>query len=431
MKIEQRPLDAVTPYAGNPRRIPAAAVRAVAQSIERYGFRQPIVVDAEGVVIVGHTRLQAAKQLGLKTVPVHVADLTPEQAAAYRLGDNRTGELAKWDDQALAAELTALVAATSMDVAAVSEMTAFDTRELDRLLGRSKGQTDPDEVPDPPELITKPGDLWRLGRHRLMCGDATDSECTKQLMDGALADVLFTSPPYGNQREYTTGDVDWDPLMRGVFSDLPMDEGGQILVNLGLIHHKNEWQPYWESWIEWMRSQGWRRFGLYVWDQGPGLPGDWNGRLAPSFEFVFHFNRKSERPNKIIPCQGAGDPVPHTKRGLRNKDGTLRTWTQVGQRTQDHRIPDNVIRVTRHKTHDDYTSAHPAVFPVDLPAFMMDTYSHDGAVVYEPFCGSGTTLIAAERQHRACYALEIEPRYVDMAVARWEAYTGQQAERAS
>ncbi|MFO2171358.1 hypothetical protein QOU18_29160, partial [Pseudomonas aeruginosa] len=101
--------------------------------------------------------------------------------------------------------------------------------------------------------------------------------------------LCFTSPPYGNQRDYTSGGItDWDGLMRGVFAHLPMAGDGQVLVNLGLIHRDNEVIPYWDAWLGWMRSQGWRRFAWYVWDQGPGMPGDWQGRLAPSFEFVFH-----------------------------------------------------------------------------------------------------------------------------------------------
>ena len=107
-------------------------------------------------------------------------------------------------------------------------------------------------------------------------------------MGGEEADVCFTSPPYAQQRDYKTGPQDWDALMQGVFSILPVNHGAQVLVNLGLVHHDGEWLPYWDGWIEWMRAAGWRRFGWYVWDQGPGLAGDWNGRLAPSHEFVFH-----------------------------------------------------------------------------------------------------------------------------------------------
>jgi DNA modification methylase len=122
-------------------------------------------------------------------------------------------------------------------------------------------------------------------------------------MDGEEADICFTSPPYAQQRDYKTGPQDWDALMQGVFSILPMKHGAQVLVNLGLVHHDGEWLPYWDGWIEWMRSAGWRRFGWYVWDKGFALPGDWNGRLAPSHEFVFHFNRVAEYPRPSTPTR--------------------------------------------------------------------------------------------------------------------------------
>jgi DNA modification methylase len=136
------------------------------------------------------------------------------------------------------------------------------------------------------------------GGHRLLCGDATIASDVERLMDGEEAEICFTSPPYAQQRDYKTGPQDWDALMRGVFSILPVKHGAQVLVNLGLVHHDGEWVAYWDGWIEWMRSAGWRRFGWYVWDKGFALPGDWNGRLAPSHEFVFHFNRVAEHPRK-------------------------------------------------------------------------------------------------------------------------------------
>ncbi len=205
--------------------------------------------------------------------------------------------------------------------------------------------------------------------------------------------------------------------MRGVFAELPVGDNAQVLVNLGLIHRDNEWQPYWQAWLDWMREQGWRRFGLYVWDQGPGLPGDWNGRLAPAFEFVFHFNRTARKPNKIVPCKWAGH-INDAHGGIRNKDGHVGEWTHAGQGVQDTRIPDSVIRVMRHKARGIETE-HPAVFPVALPEFVMRSYSDERAMVYEPFAGSGTSVIAAERAGRQIRAIELAPQYVDVALRRW------------
>jgi DNA modification methylase len=262
--------------------------------------------------------------------------------------------------------------------------------------------------------------LWCFGDHRLLCGNSTDSAAIARVMNGERASLLFTSPPYANQREYTTGGIgDWDALMDGVFRHLPsvMAEDGQVLVNLGLIHRDNEWQPYWTGWLDWMRDAGWRRFGFYVWDQGPGLPGDWNGRLAPAFELLFHFNKKARKPNKIVPCKWAGH-INDSHGGMRSKDGTVGEWTHSGQGVQDMRIPDNVLRITRHKARGIETE-HPAVFPIALPEFVMRAYSEEEDIVFEPFSGSGTTIVAGERTGRRVRAVELAPEYVDLALLRW------------
>ncbi|MBZ0268684.1 site-specific DNA-methyltransferase [bacterium] len=268
-----------------------------------------------------------------------------------------------------------------------------------------------------PANLARRGDLWLMGNHHLLCGDSTDLSAVARVMNGERAALVFTSPPYGNQRDYTTGGVgDWDALMRGVFVALPVTDSAQVLVNLGLVHRENEWQPYWQAWLDWMREQGWRRFGFYVWDQGPGLPGDWNGRLAPAFEFVFHFNRTARKPNKIIPCKWAGH-VNDTHGGIRHKDGHIGEWTHAGQGVQDTRIPDNVIRITRHKGRGIETE-HPAVFPVALPEFVMRAYSGDGDIIYEPFAGSGSSIIAGERTGRRVRVIELAPEYVDLTLVR-------------
>jgi hypothetical protein len=296
-----------------------------------------VLVDERGEIIAGHGRLLAAQSLGLETVPTIVrAGLTEAQKAALRLADNRIALNAGWDEALLAAELAKLQDAGEIDLA----LTGFASDEIDRLLAGldppapdaaapgspaaaspAVSTSEQEEVEDPadaePETprqaVTQPGDLWLLGEHRLLCGDSTDAASVARVMADDRAALLFTSPPYANQREYTTGNQreyttggvsDWDALMRGVFRHLAtaMAPAGQVLVNLGLIHRDGEWQPYWQGWIDWMRTQDWRRFGVYALDQGPGLAGNWNGRLTPTFKLLFHFNRVARQTNKIVPC---------------------------------------------------------------------------------------------------------------------------------
>lgn len=417
------PLDRLVPYARNPRTHSPEQVSQIAASIVEFGFLNPILVDTDAGIIAGHGRLQAAKQLSLAHVPVVVLDhLTEAQKRAYVIADNKLALNAGWDEEALAAEMHALNG-ERFDLS----LTGFDEAEIDRLLAplddedtNSEGKDDAEEdVPDlPKRRVARAGDVWHIGQHRLLCGDSTDASAIARLMDCEQASLLFTSPPYGNQRNYTTGGIaDWDALMRGVFSVLPLQDDGQVLVNLGLIHKDGEWQPYWYGWIDWMRAQGWRRFGWYVWDQGPGLPGDWNGRFAPSFEFVFHFNKTSRKPNKIVPCKWAGHVLHEDEGGLRAKDGTVGKWTHAEQPVQAMRIPDNVIRVTRHKARGVETE-HPAVFPVKLVSFVLEAYSDKNDICYEPFCGSGTSIIAAEQTGRRMRAVEIAPEYCDVTLER-------------
>lgn len=437
LNVEYRKVETLIPYARNPRTHTDEQVAKIAASIVEYGWTNPILVDGENGIIAGHGRLAAARKLGLTEVPViELAHLSPTQKRAYVISDNRLALDAGWDEEMLALELAELSVA-GYDLA----LTGFDDAEIEQLLatdvavgdesGDEQESVEPDATDDVPATpatpVSRPGDVWQIGAHRLICGDATDPAVVRTLMAGEQAALCFTSPPYGNQRDYTNTIIDWDALMRGVFAQLPMAPAGQVLVNLGLIHREQEVIPYWDGWLDWMRSQGWRRFAWYVWDQGPGLPGDWNGRLAPSFEFVFHFNRKDSeprRPNKIVPCIYAGRDT-HLRGdgtsagGMRNKDGSKTTWNHVGQVTQDFRIPDSVIRIMRHKGKIGQDIDHPAVFPVALPQFVLESYSDEGDIVFEPFCGSGTTILAAQRTGRVVRATEIAPEYVDVAVKRF------------
>lgn len=431
LRVEYRKVETLIPFARNPRTHSEAQVAKIAASIVEYGWTNPLLVDGDNGLIAGHGRLAAARKLGLDQVPViELGHLSPTQKRAYVIGDNQLALQAGWDEELLALELAELQDA-GYDLA----LTGFDDAEIERLLAAdvsvgnenesSEEESDAaDEVPDAPaNPVSQPGDVWQLGKHRLICGDAADPEVVAALMTGESADLCFTSPPYGSQRDYTNAIVDWDDLMSGVFRTLPMAADGQVLVNLGLIHRDNEVIPYWNGWLDWMRVQGWRRFAWYVWDQGPGLPGDWNGRLAPAFEFVFHFNRESRRPNKIVPCKFAGQETHLRQDGsstaMRKKDGSVGGWTHAGTPTQDHRIPDSVIRIMRHKGKIGQGIDHPAVFPVDLPVHIMEAFTDVGGIVFEPFGGSGTSLLAGQRTGRKVRAVEIAPEYVDVAIERF------------
>ena len=420
LRVTRLPLAELTPYLKNPRHITPAAINAVAESLAAFGWQQPIVIDPKRVIVAGHTRRLAALQLGWTHGPT--VTIAAKHARAYRLADNRSGEFSTWDLDVLPGELEALP---------TGQLEALPALDFGAIVQPSpvEGQTNPDDIPEAPEPRTKRGDVWTLCDHRLMCGDATEAACLQNLMDGRKAGLLFTSPPYLNQRAYKTGVDDWDVLMRGVFSHCHMTDSGQILVNLGIVHRDHEWLPYWDGWIEWMREQGWRRFGLYVWDKGAAMPGKQQGRLGNSFEFVFHFNRVTTGPNKTVRSLSAGQ-VSHRAGarpgGQRAFDGTIKSWSQPDRQVQSLRVPDNVIRVHRR---DLGVPDHPAIFPVALPGFFLTAYTDTGGIVYDPFVGSGTTIIAAEREKRRCYAMEIAPEYCDVAVARWEAFTGRTAKR--
>lgn len=425
-EVRSRPVASLAPYAANARVHAEAQVAQIAASIQEFGFVNPVIVDESGEIIAGHGRVLAAQKIGLVEVPtIERAGLSDAQKRGLRLADNKIALNSGWDEELLAQELAALSGIEGFDV----EITGFDGAEIDKLVGKpadekpgpDESEEDPADadVEPPRQRVARIGDVWLLGQHRLMCGDSTSRDDVAKLMAGEPAALLFTSPPYGQQRQYTTGGIgDWDALMRGVFQHAgdALAHDGQILVNLGLTHRDNEWHPYWQGWIEWMRTIGWRRFGWYVWDQGPGLPGDWNGRLAPSFEFLFHFNRQARQANKIVPCKWAGDPLLMS--GLRRADGTMSGNSHEGRPIQEFRIPDNVVRITRHKERGIEVE-HPAVFPVKLPAFAMETFSQPDDVVFEPFAGSGTSILAGERTSRRVRAMELAGEYVDLAIARW------------
>jgi len=434
MQIQMMPTARLVPYARNARTHSDQQVAQIAASMAEFGFVNPILIGADDVIIAGHGRLMAAQRLGMSEAPVIVlGHLTEAQRRALVIADNKIGENAGWDEAQLSLELQALLA-DGFDLG----LLGIPEDELDALLADAEDRPAisddaADAIPEPPaEPITRPGDIWALGKHRLCCGDATDPTAVARLMQGEQATLMFTSPPYAQQRDYGAAKEkvgDWDALMQGVFAAARVTADAQLLVNLGLVHRDSEWQPYWEGWVEWMRASGWRRFGWYVWDQGPGLPGDWNGRLAPSHEFIFHFNRAPRKPHKTVPSKHAGETLGGG--GLRGADGTVHAKTGTGNAIQSHRIPDSVFRIMRHKGGLGAAGSHPAVFPVALVEAVLTAFADPGDLIYEPFCGSGTQVVAAERAGRRCFAMELDPVYCDVAVRRWEMATGRKATNAS
>lgn len=236
-------------------------------------------------------------------------------------------------------------------------------------------------------------------------------DCREILPTLGSVDLVVTSPPYGQQRDYGSKINDWRSLVSGAITATPGEP--QILVNLGLIHREGEVIEYWNDLIADMRAADWRFFGLYVWDQGSGMAGDWNGRLAPSFELVFHFNRNARRVNKTKPTQGG----KIHGRGLRTIAGRADLKTHDGRPVNPLKIPDSVIRTPR-ETSGGYEAQHPARYPLPFAKELVEPFSDAGDVVMDPFLGSGTTGVAAVKLGKHFTGIEVEPRFFDIACRR-------------
>jgi DNA modification methylase len=390
MEVEMRPIGSIEPYDNNPR-LNDAGVDAVAASIRAWGFRQPIVVDENDVIIVGHTRYKAAIKLGMETVPVHVArGLTPEQARAYRIADNQTATLSQWDDDKLPLELIALQKA-DFDLS----LTGFPEDEILRLLTAptGEGQCDPDDVPEPPaEPITQPGDLWLLGRHRLLCGDATRSDDIARVTDTPV-DLLLTDPPYNVAYEGKTADR---------------------LTIANDAMHPAEYRRFLASALSastcHLRPGG----SFYLWHADTaGL----DVRLACSDAGLSV--RQCLVWVKSVMVPGRQDYQWRHEPCLYGwAEGAAHTW--LSDRSQT-----TVLEFDKPTRSAD----HPTTKPVDLFAYLIANSCKPGDTILDPFAGSGTTLIAAEQTGRAASLVELDPRYCDVVIQRFEKFSGQKAKR--
>lgn len=432
MKIEMRDVGSVLPYKKNPRRNDEA-VEKVAASIKEFGFKQPIVVDKDSVIIVGHTRLLAALRLGIKAVPVLVAgDLSPAQVKAYRLADNRVHEEAEWDEELLALELGDL-AKMGFDLTG----TGFDVDEINALLNIEQGGLLPgaeeDAIPETPaKPSTRPADLYLLGKHRLVCGDSTDPFLIERLFSGAKADAVFTDPPYNVNYEGSAGKIKNDHMADDAFRQFllraysvmfrVLKDGASLYVCHADTEGLNFRSAFAEAGFKLSGCLIWVKDALvlgrsdYQWQHEPILYG-WK----PTGAHKWYGDRKSTTVAEFMLQAPLTEVAPNTYR-LRLGD----QWFQIsGEKIDVKELETTTVRVPRPKKNEE----HPTMKPVALIDKMLRNSTKKRDLVFDPFGGSGSTLISCEKNGRTAYLCELEPKFCDVIVARWEQATGMKAKK--
>lgn len=381
-------IDRITPYEKNAKKHPAKQIAQVAASIKEFGFNQPIVIDKTGVIIVGHGRYEAAKSLGLTEVPTITVDLTEEQAKAYRLADNKLNE-SEWDMNLVIEELKGLTPE-------MLDLTGFDS---DLIL-------EPDEqddvIPDNAPTRAVLGDLWALGEHRVLCGDSTDMEAVERLMEGKKADMLLTDPPYNvalgmnetpeeakKRNRRTDGlTVSNDEMSDSAFKQFLTDAftSANAVMKAGAVfyiwHADSEGYNFRGA----CHDIGWKVRQCLVWNKNALVMG------------------RQDYQWKHEPCLYGW------------KDGASHLWNS--DRTQT-----TVLQFDRPST----SKLHPTMKPVELVAYQLTNNTKGEDIVLDLFLGSGSTLIAAQKTGRICYGMELDPKYVDVILKRWEDYTGETA----
>ena len=421
MTIQEVAVDAVTPYEKNPRKIPQEAIDKVAASIKEFGFKQPIVVDKDMVISVGRTRLLAAKKLGYETVPVLVAsDLSPEKARAYRLADNKTNEFTDWDDELLMQELEAFLSVNDFDM----ESFGFDMS----MLGKTEDDVKDDDFDSETEYeIAKnncnveSGDKWQLGNHVLMCGDSTNSEAVRNLMDGNLADICVTDPPYNiaynkskigeiknDNMDSESFSVFIDEAMKNVADS--MKEGGAVYVfyaDAEAVNFINAFKGaglYLSTNLIWVKNQMVISWADYQPKHEPCLYG-W--KEGATHYFV------NDRDNTSVIEDGV-NIYDMNKQQLIDYIKELQHIQKL-----------TVLREDKPQR----SELHPTMKPVKLIARLVGNSSREGDTVLDLFGGSGTTLIVSEQMGRNCRMMEYDPIYCQVIINRWEALTGKTAKK--
>lgn len=366
MNIIYKKIDEVIPYEKNPRKNDEA-VKYVAESIKEFGFKVPIIIDSNNVIIAGHTRLKASKKLGYKEVPCIIADdLTPEQIKAFRLADNKVGEMAEWDLDLLNEELEDIIDINMEDFGFDLNLD-FEDKEVEE---------DDFEVEVPEEPVAKLGDIWQLGNHRLMCGDSTDKETVEKLMDGKKADMVFTDPPYniGYQGVSDKRTIKNDKMDDNDFIEFL--EKGLMIVDTAYVCCSWQYCHLFKKALE-------------------------NIGMVPKAMIIW---------NKVNPAQ-------HLDKYFKQHEIIYYYGKFGGEKT----LRGDIWECKRQRN-----TVHPTMKPIELIAMALQDQPTK-KVVYDGFGGSGSTLIACEQLNRSCYMMELDPKYCDVIIKRWETLTGKKA----
>lgn len=414
LSITYKPIDALTPCLRNARTHSKKQIRQIADSIAEFGFTNPVLVDHDDMIIAGHGRVEAAKLLGLEKVPVIcLEDMSEAQIRAYVIADNRLAENAGWDNELLGLELQYL---SDLDVDFDATLTGFEVPEIDLMIAGitdTSPEDDPaDEIPEIDETnsVSQPGDLWRLGRHRLLCGDATDKESFERLLDGEEAQMAFIDPPYNvridghvcglgsvKHAEFAMAAGEMSPAQFTAFLETVFGQLADHSAD-GAIHFVcMDWRHMGEV-IAAGNAAYSELKNLCVWAKTNGGMGS---LYRSQHELVFVFKVGT---------------APHINNVELGKHGRYRTnvWTYAGI---------NSFGAGREAD----LAMHPTVKPVALVADAMLDCSKRGSIILDAFSGSGTTIIAAERTGRRGYAIEIDPAYIDVAIRRYQQLSGEAA----
>lgn len=442
--VEWRDPWELTPYEKNAKIHPLEQITKLAANIAEFGFDQPIVVDGQGVIIKGHARREASLRLGLPRVPVVVrTDLSPAQVKAARIADNKIAE-SPWDEALLREELQEL-----QEQEYALEVVGFSDEELRALLAdvaaaapAEAAAAGEDEIPEEPvEPVTRPGDIWVIGEHRLICGDCRDYAVVERLFNGARANVVITSPPYATQREYDPSSgfqpvrpdeyVAW---FRDVAANIAavLAKDGSFFLNIKEHAADGERHLYVKDLVTAHKRQwGWRFVDEFCWRKTDnGVPGGWNNRFKNAWEPIAHFCLQQSikfRPQAVGHVSedcfdySPDNPKSRSGSGLLGTGGRGAAAGKADAADGDGRHagiarPSNVIEART----ESGQGSHSAPFPRAIPEFFIKAFSDAGDIVFDPFLGSGTSMAAAHVLGRKGYGCEISPAYCDVILRRIE-----------